>query len=256
MNNLSQFKPISLLALTTLFILSGCRFGNHSENAIPLKNPSQYKSIEFFYTTPKTFTTRVYLHSLGGPNMVVHSNTTAPLSSIPSSVLNALSNPVYLAVPVNPNNFPIFRDYRDTTSLVTDLDQNGNIAFDYIPSDGPYVLWNNPNCITSFEITQNGTLDRSQPGTIQYEDGTTATVSGSMRLSYTFSRVIGSINGTTNCNDDLNRLAFCYDNGTGCSADELSAARSLFDLYARQTGVLNIQDASSIKGLEYMIEYE
>jgi hypothetical protein len=256
MNNQSQFKSFSFLALTTLFILSGCRFGNHSENAIPLKNPSQYKSIEFFYTAPKTFTTRVYLNSLGGPDMVVHSNTSAPLSTIPSSILNALSNPVYLAVPNNPNQYPIFRDYRDSTSLVTDLDQSGNIAFDYIPGDGPYVLWNNPNCITNFQITQNGTLDRSQPGTIQYEDGTTAPVSGSMRLSYTFSRVIGSINGTTNCEDDLNRLALCYDNGTGCSADELSAARSLFDLYARQTGVLNIQDASRIKGLEYIIEYE
>jgi hypothetical protein len=256
MNNQSQFKPLSLLALTTLFILSGCRFGNHSENAIPLKNPSQYKSIEFFYTAPKTFTTRVYLNSLGGPDMVVHSNTAAPLSTIPSSILNALSNPVYLAVPNNPNQFPIFRDYRDSTSLVTDLDQNGNIVFDYIPDDGPYVLWNNPNCITNFQITQNGTLDRSQPGEIQYEDGTTAAVSGSMRLSYTFSRVIGSINGASNCDNDLNRLALCYDNGTGCSADELSAARSLFDLYARQTGVLDIQDASRIKGLEYIIEYE
>jgi len=256
MNHKLRFGLLATLTLTTTLGLNGCRFGNHTESAIPLKSPQQYRSIEFFYTAPKTFTTRVYLNSLGGPDMVVHSNPTAPLSTIPSSILNALSNPVYLAIPNNPKLFPIFRDYRDTTSLVTDLDDHGAIAFDYLPSDGPYVLWNNQNCVTNFEITQSGSLDRSTPGSIQYEDGTTAPVAGNMRLTYTFSRVIASINGTTNCDADLNRLATCYSNGTGCSADELSAARSLFDLYARQTGVLDIRDASKIKGLEYIVDYE
>jgi hypothetical protein len=251
-NGLNLAFSITALLLS----LTGCRFGNHSESAVPLKSPEQYRSIELFFTAPKTFTTRVYLNSLGGPDMVVQSNSAAPLSSIPSSILNVLSNPVYLAIPVNPNVYPIFRDNQDTTSLATDIDAQGNIAFDYLPSNGPFALWSNPNCLTNFEIIQNGTLDRTRPGTIQYTDGTTAPVAGELNYNYTFSRIIESVNGTGNCDDDLNRLAFCYHNGTGCTADELAAGRSLFDLYVRQTGVLNIQDASKIKALEYIVHYE
>lgn len=243
---------ITLLSLS----LSSCRFGNHSESAVPLKSPDLYRSIELFFTSPKTFTTRVYLNSLGGPDMVVQSNSAAPLSSIPSSILNVLTNPVYLAIPVNPNAYPIFRDHQDTTSLATDIDAQGNIAFDYLPPSGPFILWSNPNCLTNFEIIQNGTLDRSRPGTIQYTDGSTASVAGELNYTYTFSRIIESVNGTGNCDDDLNRLAFCYRNGAGCNADELGAGRALFDLYVRQTGVLNIQDASKIKALEYIVHYE
>jgi hypothetical protein len=245
-----------LLALTALTGLQGCRFGNHSETVVPMKSPSTYKSIEFFFTAPKTFTTRVILNSLSGPDMVIHTNSAASLASIPSSILSALTDPVYLAIPVSENSLPLFRDNRDTTSLYTQLDSAGNVSMDYIPSDGPFILWNNPNCLTNFEITQSGTFDRTKPGTIQYDNGTTAPVAGEMKLTYTFSRVIASVNGDNNCDDDLNYLASCYNNGSGCSAEELASSRALFDLYVRQTGVLNINDASKIKGLEYIVHYE
>jgi len=244
---------LTILLLTTI---SGCRFGNYSEPPKPLAKAADYQSIEMFFTTPKSFATRVVLNSLSGPDMVIQSNANAPMSSVPSSILNVMTDPVYFAVPSNPNSYPIFRDNRDTISLITETDSAGNIALDYIPSDGPYVLWDNPNCITNFQITQTGSFDRSNPGQVQYENGTIAKVAGNVSMTYTFTRVIDSINGTSNCDADLTRLATCYNDGTGCSSEELSASRSLFDLFVRQTGVLKIEDAAKIKGLEYIVHYE
>jgi hypothetical protein len=255
---MNKFWNIRLLLIsaTLLTAFTGCRFGNYSEPPKPLSRESDFRSIELFFTNIKNFTTKVALNSLNGPDMVLQSNSNAPLSSVPTSILNVMTNPVYFAVPTNSNLFPIFRDNRDTISLTTQLDSSGNISLHYIPSDGPFIFWDNPNCITNFEINQTGILDRSNPSQIQYENGTVVPVAGNVSMTYTFTRVIDSINGTSNCDDDLSRLANCYENGTGCSSEELSASRSLFDLYIRQTGVLKIEDATKIKALEYIVQYE
>lgn len=239
--------------------LSGCRFGNHSESAKPIVNPSIYQSIEFFFTKPKSFQTKVILNSIGGPDMVVHSNTNAPLSYIPASVLNVMTDPVYFATYKDPSRYPIFRDYRDSVSLPTLLDAEGNISFQY-PNENTEpttrVLLSNPNCLTQWEVLESGGFDRSKPGQIQYEDGTLAPVAGNVSLTYTFSQVIVSVDGDNNCDADLTYLANCYKDGAGCSADDLYDARSLFDLYVKQTGVLNIDDAAKLKAMEYIIHYE
>ncbi len=255
---MDKIRNLRLIVVFTALLTAsfGCRFGNYSEPPKPLARENDYQSIELFFTNVKNFTTKVALNSLDGPDRVIQSNTNAPLSSIPSSILNVMTDPVYFAVPSNPKYLPIFRDYRDTTSLTTQLDSSGNISLHYIPSDGPFIFWDNPNCITTFEINQTGTLDRSNPGQIQYENGTIVTVAGNVSMTYSFTRIIESINGSTNCDNDLSRLASCYENGAGCSSEELSASRSLFDLYIRQTGVLNIQDATKIKALEYVVQYE
>ncbi len=248
--NKTVFYSLFTLVLISTSFLSGCRFGNYADQAKPLKSQSSY-NVEFFFTSPKQFETRVYLNALSGPNAVINTNNKASLSSIPSTILNVFSDPVYLAVPKDPSLSPVFRDYTDTYGFDTTLDSNGNIARDYIPTEGPFVLWSNPNCLTQYEITHEGTLDRTKPGSITYSDGTKAPVAGSMALTYTFSRIIDG-----DCSEDLTRLASCYNDGTGCTANELSSARSLFDLYIKQTGVLKIEDAAKIKALEYIVHYE
>lgn len=236
--------------------VSGCRFGNYADEAKPIKNPDYYKSIELFFTTPKTFQTKVVLNSLGGPDSVINTNSAAPMTAIPTQILNTFSDPVYFAVPNDTRKLPLFRDISDSTGMETILDADGKIALDYIPSSGPFILWDNPNCITNYQILHEGEFNRTQPGSVIYPDGSTVPVAGSLKFSYTFSRVIESVNGVDNCAADLNRLAFCYQDGTGCSASELSGARTLFDLYVRQTGVLRIEDASKLKALEYRVDFE
>ena len=251
----TAFYSLTIFIYASTLLLGGCRFGNHADQPQPLKNAATYKSIEFFFTNPKQFQIAVILNSLSGSDSVVNANNNAPLASIPSTILYAFSDPVYFTIPNDPTKFPTFWDYGGNYSFQTEIDGQGTISHDYIPSNAS-VFWSNPDCITNYEVTHKGSFDRSKPGTVTYPDGTQAAVAGSLNFTYSFTRLISSQNGTDNCTADLTRLATCYTDGSGCSAEELAKAKDTFDLYVKQTGVLKIEDAAKLKAVEYIVHYE
>jgi len=251
----SAFYSFITITYASTLLLGGCRFGNHADQPQPLKSASTYKSIEFFFTSPKQFQIGVILNSLSGPDSVETVNNNAPLAAIPSSILNAFTDPVYFAVPNDPTQFPTFWDYGGTYKFLTEVDASGNVSHDFIPASSS-VFWGNQDCLTNYEVTHKGTFDRSKPGTITYPDGTKAPVAGSLSFTYSYTKIFSSQNGTDNCTADLTRLATCYTASSGCSSDEITKSKEVFDLYVKQTGILKIEDAAKIKGLEYIVHYE
>ncbi len=113
-------------------------------------------------------------------------------------------------------------------------------------------LVTNSICRTQLQVVQEGRLDRSAPGSALLTGNTSrSSVSGKLRLAYTFVRALDG-----DCADSLRELAACYQNGAGCSSEQLAEAHALFDLYVRGTGVLKIEDAAKIKGLAYIVRFD
>ena len=99
-------------------------------------------------------------------------------------------------------------------------------------------------------MLQEGNLDRTSPGTTLLQGAhAPKPVSGHLKMDIT---VLQAFSG--DCADDMTELAACYQNGTGCDADQLARAQ-LFSLYV-QTGALDIHNASKINGLVYIVHLE
>jgi hypothetical protein len=235
-----------LLALT----LTGCRFGNYSESP---KAPNKFSSIEIFRTQPKTFETHVML-----TDGSVNSNLSTPLSAIPETILDNFTDPLYIAEPISSPGFKLFIGARqrdcfsnpeDSSCIGTIIENDGSIS---VQSASPLTQFgSNPSCKMNLEMRQSGNLDRSNPGSITYGDGSTGRVAGNLVLDFTMIRTF-----TGDCSGILSVLANCYTSGVGCSNDELYWANQLFNLYARQSGALRMEDVARIKVLAYQVRFE
>jgi hypothetical protein len=246
-------KIAALFALSiSLTAASGCRFGNYADTPQPIADPSglngTISKTELFFTQPTTFETAVFYTD----TTPTGDNSQTPLSAIPATTLAIFSNPVYYATMANPANSPAFIGIDGTSFVNTTVDANNNISDE---ADGDVTpLLTNQNCLVQFQQTQAGSLNTSDPGTFQFSDGT-AQVSGHLILDYTSVLVIqAQVTGA--CDADLTYLAQCYQVGTGCSTAELTEAQSLFDLYVKQAGILNLNNVTKIKALAYTVHFE
>jgi hypothetical protein len=230
--------------------LSACRFGNYSEAP---KAPEKFSSIEMYRTQPRGFQTYVQLDD-GSEN----TNTSTPLSAIPESLLDNFTDPLYIAQPISTPGVKLFIGARqsdcfynpeDSACIGTIVESDGTIA---VETSSPFSQFgSNPSCKMNLQMRQNGALDRTRPGTITYSDGTVGRISGDLLLDFTMIRTFQG-----DCSGILTVLADCYTNGVGCSNEELYWANQLFGLYARQSGVLRMQDAARIKVLAYLVHFE
>jgi hypothetical protein len=233
-----------------LALLPGCRFGNYSE--LP-KGTSRFSSIELLRTLPFKFETYAVYQDDSETR-----NSSTPLSSIPASILDNFTNPLYLAEPVATPGIKLFIGAAQTACLTDPA--NSSCIGTIVNSDdtitvstrSPYSQFgSNPACTMNLEMQQLGFLDRSRPGTVRYSDGTTAPIGGDLILEF---QLIRNFKG--DCAGILQVLADCYSDGSGCSTDELYWANQLFDLYVRQSGTLKIEDATRIKTLAYIVHFD
>jgi hypothetical protein len=240
------FGVVIFLTMT----LAACRFGNYSEAP---KAPKKFTSIEMFRTQAKSFETHVMLQ-----DGAINSNLTTPLSAIPETLLDNFTDPLYVAQPISTPGVKLFIGARqsdcfsnpeDSSCIGTIIENDGSIAVE--TSSAFSQFGSNPSCKMNLQMRQNGALDRSRPGSITYSDGSTGTISGSLVLDFTMIRTFQG-----DCSRILGVLADCYTNGTGCSNDELYWANQLFNLYARQSGALRMEDALRIKSLAYIVHFE
>ena len=239
-----------IVAMILTLALSACRFGNYSESP---KAPEKFSSIEMFRTQARGFQTYVQLTD-GTENL----NESTPLSAIPDTLLDNFTDPLYIAQPISTPGVKLFIGSRqtdcfynpeDSSCIGTIVEADGTIA---VETSSPLSQFgSNPSCKMNLQMRQNGTLDRSRPGSITYSDGTVGKISGDLLLDFTMIRTFQG-----DCSGILRVLAECYTNGVGCSNDELYWANQLFGLYARQSGVLRMEDASRIKVLAYMVRFE
>jgi hypothetical protein len=247
-----RFNRVMLSA--PLFVLLGlipaCRFGNYSE---PPKSVKTFKKVELFRTRPSKFETiAIYNDDNYGYNEEV------PLSAIPVSILDNFTNPVFLAEPVATPGIQLFiglgqsscmADPENSSCIGTIVEPDDSIT---VSTESPYSQFGgNPACTMNLEMQQIGNLDRGQPGTITYSDGSTGTVAGTLNLEF---RLIRNFKG--DCSGILKILADCYASGSGCSTDELYWANQLFDLYVRQSGALKLEFAHKIKTLAYIVHFD
>ena len=235
-----------------LLLCSGCRLGNYaSPDPNAAATASKYKTQELFYTQPTQLQT-IALFSDGNGGSTNASNANVTVSAVPTSVLQTFSNPVYFVTQTDTTKSPMFIGFNQSSYLSTALDASGNISASTTSSAA--TLWSNPNCQTALQITQTGTLDRTTPGTATFSDGSTAAIAGHAKITFSYMRAISG-----DCSADLLSLANCYTTGSGCATGELSAAESLFDLYAKQSGIIDLTNTalvSKIIGLAYTVTFQ
>ncbi|MBU6154265.1 MAG: hypothetical protein KGP28_08170 [Bdellovibrionales bacterium] len=240
---------LGLLILTSPG-LSSCRFGNYSEPPRGVKN---FNSIELFSTKVKKLET----FALYQDDSETH-NLNAPLSAVPAMILDNFTNPVYITEPTGTPGVHLFIGLSQTQCMLdpvnsdcigTLLNEDGSIGVS--TSSEFQQFGSNPACRMNLQMQQFGYLDRSNPSTITYSDGSTGIISGDLLLEF---RLIRNFQG--DCSGILGRLASCYSDGSGCSTDELYWANQLFDLYIRQTGALRIEDTTRIKTLAYIVHFD
>lgn len=237
----------TIVCITTL--LSGCRFGNHADEAQPLPMKDSYLSKEYFSTVAKVFETKATINDAGGNPQSTTNNQTI-LSAVPAKILDVFTNPHVFAVVDNAAKTPIFVNYEWTNYYETKTEGDGN-TIAYEASSGPYTFMYNSACTSQSLMTMEGVLDRTQPSVINIGGGETLSIAGHTVMDFTYSRRISG-----DCHDDLELLAYCYANGAGCNTYELQFAHDILDLYVNQAGVLNINDVVNLKSLEYKVRFE
>ncbi len=247
-----RFNRVMLFAVVPIFLalVPACRFGNYSE---PPKSIKNFKKVELFRTRPSKFETIAIYND----NQYGH-NDNVPLSAIPASILDNFTNPVFLAEPVATPGIQLFiglgqshcmADPANSSCIGTIIDPDDSIT---VSTSSAYSQFgSDPACTMNLEMQQIGNLDRRQPGTITYSDGSTGTVAGTLNLEF---RLIRNFEG--DCSRILRILADCYTSGAGCSTDELYWANQLFDLYVRQSGALKLEYAEKIKTLAYIAYFD
>lgn len=228
-----------------ILVLAGCRLGNHAD-APTQPNQGSIVHSELFATTVSHFKTYAYYS-----DNTYSSNQNANLVKVPTEILSVFTNPVYWNTYQDTEQTQFFWDNaRSTLPFVTAADASGQIHAETTASS-PIKLYQNPTCLTQTQTLQQGGFDRSHPTATTLAGATSASVvSGRLQLDVTRIQVFQG-----DCAADLQTLANCYSNGSGCDADQLSRAK-LFDLYVAGTGVLNIQDATRIIGLAYIVHFE
>jgi hypothetical protein len=230
--------------------LSGCRFGNYSERP---KSVSNFVKIEAFRTSVTQFETLAVLD-----DDTETYNPSAPLSAVPPMILDNFTNPVYIAEPTATPGYQIFIGSGQTSCMVDPINSdcigtivNRDDTISVATASEFSQFGSNPSCKMNLEMHQVGNLDRRNPGTIEYSDGSTGKISGDLHLGFQLVR-----NFQGDCESILTLLADCYRSGAGCSTDALYWANQIYDLYIRQTGVLRIEDASRIKTLAYLVTFD
>lgn len=237
----------TIVCITAL--LSGCRFGNHADEAQPLPRKDSYLSQEYFSTEAKELETKATVYD-GSGNTLSSTNPNTILSAVPQKLLDVFTNPHVFAIIDNSSKTPIFVNYEWTNYYETKTEGDGN-TIAYEASSGPYTFMYNSACTTQSLMTMEGILDRSHPSTINIGGGEVLSIKGRTVIDFTYSRAL-----IGDCHDDLELLAYCYANGAGCNTYELQFAHDVLDLYVNQGGVLNINNIVNLKSLEYKVRFE
>ena len=234
--------------------LSGCRFGNYSDPYLPLPQPPTYSVTDLYQTHARTLAAKVYTSSDINDDSITPtatSNPNAPLIAMPSEILSTFTSPVYYLVPVDTTLSPEFANLSLSSGLATGSIVNNAISYTENDPDTWYQFLNSPNCGIRTQVSHVGTVD-THATTYTDSDGSTYPIKGGLTLTMTYTQwFIGD------CASDLNALATCYLNGSGCSSDTLTKANQTFDLYVR-SGLIHLgsDDLSQIKGLEFTTEYD
>ena len=239
-----KYSRSAVLFCTLALLLSSCRFGNYSE-APKYNGKSQFKNSELFFSEIKKFETFIFY-----ADGTSATNSNSPFVEIPTHLLDVFTNPLYWYTLDDAKQTQIFMDSYQSVYEQTRVDAAGKIDLEIDSDITPLI--SNSICRTQLQVLQQGSLDRTSPGSALLTGASSrVTISGKLKLSYTSIRALAG-----DCADSLRELATCYQNGTGCTSEQLAEAHALFDLYVRGTGVLKIEDAYKIKGLAYIVHFD
>ena len=244
-----KLKRLSAWILGGAFLIcfSGCRLGNHSDSPASTTK-SQFANSELFFTDIKGFDTYVFYQD--SAHLTDAQNLHSPFVSIPTHLLTVFTSPLYWNTLDDATHAQIFMDSFKSDYEETLVDAAGNIGIEFNSSVTPLIT--NSICKTQVKTIHEGELNRAVPGSALLSGSSTRqNVAGRLKLDYTSIRVFSG-----DCTDSLRELATCYQDGAGCSNEQLSEAHALFDLYVRGSGILSINDASKIKGLAYVVHFD
>ena len=244
-----MFTPKHKLILVLFALtLGGCKFGNYSQDPT-LISVEGVKKIETFTAQVNQFKTYVFYE-----DDTFNQNLNAPTTAVPLSLLNTFTNPFQLFIMADPSLPNYFASMYATPSnpgtvypAPTDAAGNFTLSGEQVAA---YRFGPDPSCFVGIYISEGGNLDRTQHGNVVFPDGSHYSTTGTLSLVFIYEQIFF---GT--CGPYLQRLADCYQNGSGCTSQELSDAQ-LFQLYSTQTGVIDPAKVSSIKELAYKTYFQ
>jgi len=225
------------------FATTGCIFiGNNNP---PLQVETSPYSVAYYSTTPWNFQTAATFQNSASNQQ----NTNVDTSLVPADISNVFTNPTELVTSnTDPTQAPNFIGTGNVQAGI-DTAVSGTTVNSQSTSTAA-TLWTDPNCTTQVILTQTGTLNNGNIGSVSDSAGDTIPLSGRLSLMIT---VQTTLTGT--CDTDLATLAGCYSGGASCTPDAVSAAQNLYGLYVA-TGVINLSQTSGLQSLTYIVQLE
>jgi hypothetical protein len=245
-NPITRTTRLGTLAAASLVILSlsGCRFGNQ---VVKAADPTEKSG--FYRSEAATMTLCAFLD--GQPAQCA----AAPLSLVPDSITEVMTNPVYVAANSAQSKAYLLPNSLDTSAAFEmTMDSSGQLAG--IPFiDEPQQLWVDPSCLSQVQIEKAGLLrgaDASTPGAIG-----DFKISGSVDFTLAVLTALGD-----HCGSTLSLMQGCHTDTHLCPGatlaerqEEQLAIQDFFAPYIAH-GVLTLDQLPSLQGLGWEVSYQ
>lgn len=225
-----------LFGILVLASLSGCRFGNHTEEAPP---PPTDPYVGYYATHPNELRASVVTEK--GP--VEQAGT---LEAIPNLISNFVSNPMVFGH-FTTGEYGI-NTYGVKGGVPVDFDSN-SMTFKFSFSSKPSTFWTDPACKTWMTLQATGFLKKySQP------TSSSVPITGQMGLTF---QVTYQFKGK--CTPSFQALATCYDDPSRCGAGKLTENQvDALDVMKTliESQIITISDIPSLSSYAYEVSYQ
>lgn len=232
---------VSIFLLVMAPALSGCRFGNHIEQA------KQKLTITYYETAPQLLEFCADVQDAAGTHCVP-----AATNLIPSDVALTFTNPVALLQDNETLDAAFAGLQQSGYQLPTNIDANGGVS--YLGFTPASVLWDTNACSTRLSVEETGkTVASSGP----FTSGSKLTLSGRLQLTVS---VIRTFDG--DCAKSLKKMYECYlgINQCGGSSDSSNQqlqnfVKEVFDDWIR-AGAMTAADIMTAGKVAYKVSYQ
>ena len=185
--------------------MTGCRIGNHIQEAEVIDSYSGYYLTEIKELTFTATTTQ----SVRAPS---------PVSNVPSDLSSVLTNPVAIILQDSASGRANIESKDGKQTLPTTISKDFTLFMD--GSSSSKTLWEDPSCQTYLELQELGQIIKSNdPLSLQ---GNSLPLSGRIQLKVQITNVIHG-----NCTATLQTLLNCYQDANHCGADSTADNESI-----------------------------
>ena len=237
-------RKTAAAAILAVLLVSGCRFGNQVVKATdPTKKSGFYKS------EPASMTLCVFLEGRAAQCVP------APLSLIPDSITEVMTNPVYVAANSTQAKAYLLPNSLDASAVFEmSMDASGQLTGTPY-ADEPQSFWIDPACLSQVQIQKEGLIREA--------DGSTPTAIGDFKISGSVDFSVGVLTALGGqCSSTLQLMQGCYADAELCPGATLQerqaeqqSIQEFFSPYV-SNGALAADDLPLLQGMGWEVSYQ